>query len=78
MPAARLNYIVIHRGQSQVLGTASKETALATPLPPGADITDRRVLFITFQPDDEILSVHKIPDEEVQTAEVRVNKVPVA
>lgn len=68
MPAARLNYVVLHRGQSQVYGSASKETALGTPLPPGAEIEDRRVLFITFQPDDEVLSVHRIPDEEVRAA----------
>jgi hypothetical protein len=72
MPAQRLNYVVVHRGQSQVYGSSSKEIALQTPLPDGVLIEDRMILFITYQPDGEILSVHPIPNEEVQGAELKV------
>jgi len=74
MPAQRLNYVVVHRKQSQVYGTASKVVALQTPLPDGATIEDRIVLFITYQPDGEVLSVHPLPDEEVRGAELLVKK----
>lgn len=55
-------------------GAASKETALATPVPDGTTLEDRRIFFVTFMPDDETLTVHKVPDEEVQGADVRVLK----
>jgi hypothetical protein len=69
--ASRVNYILIHKGQSQIFGAASKDVALQTSLPAGVPIEDRIVLFITYQPDNEVLSVHRIPLDEVQTAELK-------
>jgi len=74
MPANKMNFLVVHRGQSQVYGASSKEIALTTPLPPGAALEDRRVLFIAYQPDDDMLVVHPVPLEEVRTAEVKVKQ----
>jgi hypothetical protein len=71
MPAQRLNYVVIHKGQSQVYGSSSKEIALTTPLPPGVKLEDREVLFITYQPDNEVLSVHRVPKDEVVGADLK-------
>jgi hypothetical protein len=74
MPANRMNYLVLYRNESQVYGTATKEIALETPPPPGVSLEDKRVLFITYQPDNEILSVHKVPQEEVLNAEIKEKK----
>lgn len=71
MPAQKTNYVVIHRGHSQVFGASSKQVALETPLPPGASIEDRLVLFIAYQPDDDLLVVHPVPIDEVRAAELK-------
>lgn len=65
MAASRTNYIVIYKNESQVYGSASKEVALKSPPPDGTSLEDKRIFFITYQPDTESLSVHQIPQEEV-------------
>lgn len=73
MAASRMNYIVTWTGHSQVYGCASKEGALETPPPDKTDYTleDKRVFFITYQPDNKVISVHELPREEVLTAELK-------
>lgn len=71
MPASRSNYLVIFKDESQVYGTASKKIALETPPPDGVPLEDKRVFFVTYQPDNEILSVHQVPQEEVMNAEIK-------
>lgn len=65
MAASRCNYIVIFKNESQVYGSASKEVALKSPPPEGTPPEDKRIFFITYQPDTESLSVHRLPQEEV-------------
>lgn len=74
MAASRLNYIVVYKTDSQVFGSASKDVALKSPPPEGTELEDKRVFFITYQPDNEVLSVHKIPQEEVLNAELEEKK----
>lgn len=74
MPANRINYLVVYRNDSQVFGTATKDIALETPPPDGVPLEDKRVLFVAFQPDNEILSVHPLPQEEVLSAEIKEKK----
>jgi len=74
MPANKTNYVVIYRNESQVYASGSKDIALETPPPSGVPLEDKRVFFITYQPDNEMLSVHKIPDEEVQNATLKHKK----
>jgi hypothetical protein len=69
--ASRVNYILVHKGHSQIYGAASKEVALQTPLPPGVTIEDRVALFVAYQPDNEVLSVHRISPDEVRAAELK-------
>jgi len=71
MAAQKLNYVILYKSESQVYGSASKDIALQSPPPEGVDISDKRILFITYQPDNEILSVHQIPIEEVMAAELK-------
>lgn len=74
MPASKTNYIVIYKGSSQVYGCSTKQIALESPPPIGKTMSDKKVLFMTFHPDEERLVVHKVPDEEVQTAELKYPK----
>ena len=74
MPANRVNYVVVYENESQVFGTATKEIALETPPPDGVDLSEKHVLFITFQPDNEVLMVHPLPREEVLNAKIKDKK----
>lgn len=72
MAASKVNYIVMYDGHSQVYGCSSKKIALESPPPEGCSLKDKKVLFITFEPDNNNLAVYKIPNEEVQEAEIKV------
>jgi hypothetical protein len=74
MAAGKLNYVVVYKNVSQVYGCASKKIALESPPPEGCTLSDKKVLFITFEPDGETLSVYQVPDEEVQNAEIKKKK----
>lgn len=74
MPAIKCNWLVLFKGESQVYSTATKSIALATPPPDGIPLEDKRVLFVTYQPDNEILSVHPLPQEEILQAEIAEKK----
>ena len=71
MAASKLNYIVMYDGHSQVYGCSSKKIALESPPPAGCSLKSKKVLFITFEPDNNNLAVYKIADEEVQKAEIK-------
>jgi len=62
----------VHVGDSQVYGTATKEIALQSPPPDGIPLENKRVLFVSFEPDNETLTVHPIPQEEVMNAVLRI------
>jgi hypothetical protein len=74
MAAGKLNYIVVYNGLSQVFGCASKKIALESAPPEGYSLKDKKILFITFEPDSENLCVYEVPEEEVQTAEIKKKK----
>lgn len=75
MAASKVNYIVIYNGHSQVYGCSSKKIALESPPPEGCSLKDKKVLFITFEPDTNDLTVYAVPDEEVQQAELKTKSV---
>lgn len=74
MGASSLNYLVVYRGTSQVFGTASKAIALKTAPPAGVPLEDKMVYFIANEPDNERMVWYRIPDDEVQSAEIEVKK----
>jgi hypothetical protein len=74
MAAGKLNYIVMYKNSSQVFGSASKKIALESAPPEGCKLEDKRVLFVSYEPDTENLAVYKLPDEEVQNAEIKEKK----
>ncbi len=71
MPANRVNYLVLYVGDSQLYGTATEKIALETPPPDDIPLEDKRVLFISFEPDNEVLTVHPVPQEKVLNAEIK-------
>lgn len=74
MAASKVNYIVIYNGHSQVYGCSSKKIALESAPPEGCSINDKKILFITFQPDTSDLCVYEIPQEEILEAEIKEKK----
>jgi hypothetical protein len=74
MAAGKLNYVVVYNGLSQVFGCASKKIALESAPPEGYSLKDKKILFITFEPDSEKLCVYEVPEQEVQTAEIKKKK----
>ena len=74
MAASKVNYVVLYSGHSQVYGCSSKKIALESPPPEGCSLSDKKVLFITFEPDTNQLSVHEVDDEEVQGADIKMKK----
>lgn len=74
MAASKVNYIVIYDGHSQVYGCSSKKIALESAPPEGCSIKDKKVLFITFEPDNSNLSAYKVSDEEVFCADIKERK----
>ena len=74
MAAGKLNYLVVYRGSSQVYGCASKAIALESAPPEGYNMSDKKILFVTFEPDSDNLCVYQVPDEEVQNATIKKKK----
>ena len=74
MAASKVNYVVIYAGHSQVYGCSSKKIALESAPPEGCSLADKKVLFITFEPDTNQLSVYKVDEEEVLNADIKEKK----
>lgn len=74
MAASKVNYIVTYTGHSQVYGCSSKKIALESPPPEGYSLSDKKILFITFEPDTNNLCVYKVDDEEVMGADIKEKK----
>ena len=74
MAAGKLNYVVVYNGLSQVFGCASKKIALESAPPEGYSLKDKKILFVTFEPDSQNLCVYQVAEEEVQTAEIKKKK----
>lgn len=74
MAAGKLNYLVVYNGLSQVYGCASKKIALESAPPEGYTLADKKILFITFEPDSNNLCVYTVDDQEVQSAEIKKKK----
>jgi hypothetical protein len=64
VPAAKLNYILVYKDHSQVYGCSSKKIAIESPPPEGYSVDDKNVFFITFEPDTDSISIHKINNQE--------------
>lgn len=76
MPANKVSYLVLFTDDSQVYATNTKAIALSTPPPEGVPLEDKRILFVAYQPDKDVLAVYPLPQEEVLSAEIKYKKLP--
>jgi len=70
MPASKLNYIVVYKNHSQVYGCSSKKIALESPPPDGYSEKDKRILFVTFEPDTDNLCAYTVSGESIDEEDV--------
>jgi len=70
MPASKLNYIVVYKNHSQVYGCSSKKIAIESPPPDGFSEEDKRILFVTFEPDTDNLCAYIVSSEVVDEDEI--------
>lgn len=74
MPASKLNYLVAYKNDPQVYGAASKAIALSSPPPEGFELEDKRIWFISNEPDTGQIVRHEIPRDEIMSAELKYPK----
>lgn len=74
MPATKLNYLVLYANDAQVYGAGSREIALNSPPPEGFTLEQKRVYFVTTEPDTNRVVWRRIPHEEVMSAELKYPK----
>lgn len=55
-------------------GTATESIALEMPPPDGQTLDDKIILFVTYQPDGEILSAHPLPRNKILNAQLKYPK----
>jgi|688.fasta_scaffold357223_3 hypothetical protein len=70
MPAQKINYLVVYPHDAQVYGCSSKDIALQSPPPEGFGIKDKRVYFISMEPENGNLVWYRLPQEDVESAEL--------
>ncbi len=70
MPASKLNYIVVYKNHSQVYGCSSKKIAIESPPPDGYSEKDKRILFVTFEPDTDNLCAYTVSSETIDEEEI--------
>jgi hypothetical protein len=70
MPASKLNYIVVYKNHSQVYGCSSKKIAIESPPPDGYSEKDKRILFVTFEPDTDNLCAYTVSSETTDEEEI--------
>jgi hypothetical protein len=64
VPASKLNYIVVYKNHSQIYGSSTKKIAVDSPPPEGLTAEDKNIFFITFEPENDNICLHKIEEKE--------------
>ena len=77
MAASRVNYLVVYPHDSQVYGSTSKEVALSSPPPDGMTLKEKRVFFVSVEPESGNLVWYRVPQEEVESAEIILPKAAI-
>lgn len=74
MPAAKATYVICWKSSSQVYSAASLDTAIKTPIPKGCNPEDKRILLMSYLPDEETLCVYPLEQEEIdnKTMEMQI------
>lgn len=74
MPASKLNYIVVYKNHSQVYGCSSKKIAIESPPPEGYSEDDKKILFVSFEPDTDNLCAYLVSKEDIAEEEIEIKK----
>lgn len=74
MPASKLNYIVVYKNHSQVYGCSSKKIAIESPPPEGYSENDKKILFVSFEPDTDNLCAYVVSKDDITEEETEVKK----
>lgn len=70
MPAQKINYLVLYPHDAQVYGCSSKEIALQSPPPEGFTLDEKRIFFVSMEPENGNLVWYQIPKEDIINAEI--------
>jgi hypothetical protein len=70
MPAQKINYLVLYPHDAQVYGCSSKDIALQSPPPEGFSIDDKKVFFVSVEPENSNIVWYQLPKEEIINAEI--------
>jgi len=74
MPASKLNYIVVYKNHSQVYGCSSRKIAIESPPPEGYSEDDKKILFVSFEPDTDNLCAYLVSKEDIAEEEIEIKK----
>lgn len=74
MPASKLNYIVVYKNHSQVYGCSSKKIAIESSPPEGYSENDKKILFVSFEPDTDNLCAYVVSKDDITEGETEVKK----
>lgn len=74
MPASKLNYIVVYKNHSQVYGCSSKKIAMESPPPEGYSQDDKKILFVSFEPDTDNLCAYVVSKDDITEEEIEIKK----
>jgi hypothetical protein len=70
VPAQKINYIVVYPHDAQVYGCSSKDIALQSPPPEGFSLSDKKIFFVSMEPENGNLAWYQIPRDEIENAEI--------
>jgi hypothetical protein len=70
VPAQKINYLVLYPHDAQVYGCSSKDIALQSPPPEGFSIDDKKVFFVSVEPENSNIVWYQLPKEEIINAEI--------
>jgi hypothetical protein len=74
MAAGKANYLIVWEKSAQVYSATSIKTALNTPIPKGCEEEDKHILFLSYLPDEELLKVYPLTDEQIEKARAEVQQ----
>lgn len=74
MPHSKMNFIIAYKNNPQIFGAQSKDIALSSPPPEGSTLAEKKVWFVSYEPDTGYIVKYEIPEEDVLNAEIKYPK----
>jgi hypothetical protein len=70
VPAQKINYLVLYPHDAQVYGCSSRDIALQSPPPEGFSLDEKKVFFVSVEPENGNIVWYQLPKEEIINAEI--------